>query len=110
MNAQEGVTTLSVDILVNTVTCESEITVSNVLSVCVSLMQLVERYPKLKGSEKKDLVIRAIQLLIEKKGGDMSIMGMVPFFIDKAIAISNGELSIDVKSSCSDMLCCISKK
>jgi hypothetical protein len=98
---------VSVDALVDSITVEGEVTFGNVLTICLSLMQLVERYPKLKGSEKKDLVIRGIQHIISKKGGNDSVMALVPVFIDKAVAINNGEISLNVPKNL--FSCCVKK-
>lgn len=98
---------IAVDALVDSVVVDGEVSFGNVLTICLSLMQLVERYPKLKGSEKKDLVIRAIQQIISKKGGSDGVMAMVPVFIDKAVAINNGEIRLDVSKNL--FSCCLKK-
>lgn len=92
----KNVDEVSVDVLIDSITVEGEVTFGNVLSICLSLMQLVERYPKMKGSEKKDLVIRGVRHIISKNGGNEVIMGVIPVFIDKAVSINNGEISLNV--------------
>jgi len=91
---------------------EEQVTTLNVLSICIHLMQIVERYPNLSGPEKKDLVIRVLTKVITDKGGDMAIMALVPSFIDSAISIEKDKIhiSIDRKgatSCCVGMLSCL---
>ena len=70
-------------------------------------MQLVERYPRLKGSEKKDLVIRGVQHIISKNGGNELIMGVIPLFIDNVVSINNGEISLNAPKN---LFSCCAKK
>lgn len=98
---------VSVDILVESIAVDGEVSFDNILTICLNLMQIVQRYPKLKGSEKKDLVIRAIQSIISKKGGNETVLALVPVFIDKAVAINNGEIRLDVPKNL--FSCCVKK-
>jgi hypothetical protein len=75
----------------------AEITPSNVFGVCVRLMQVVERYPKLEGPKKKELVVRTLQRIIEKNGGSSDLMAVVPSFIDLAISIDRKNIQIAVE-------------
>jgi hypothetical protein len=75
---------------------EEKISLVNILSVCVHLMKIVEKYPKLKGPQKKDLVIKALNIYISKNEGDAGILVLVPSFIDTAINIEKGRLEISI--------------
>lgn len=59
-------------------------------------MQIVEKYPKLNGSQKKDLVLRVLFDLISKKNGDTSLLVIIPSFIDSAVGIAKEKIKIFV--------------
>jgi hypothetical protein len=81
-------------------TMKGDISTFNILSVCISAMQIVEGFPKMKGQEKKDLVIAAIKKLIEKYGQDSALLSIVPTFIDQAIQIEKGKVVISIDKGC----------
>jgi hypothetical protein len=81
-----------------------QITALNILSICINLMQIVEKYPKLPGKQKKELVMKALQTAISNKGGDPALMALIPSFIDNAINIENGRVQISF--SAQDMVGC----
>ncbi len=94
---------------------DEQITTLNILSICINLMQVVEKYPKLTGNQKKELVLRALSNAVSKKGGDNALMALIPSFIDNAISIENSQVKIsvntsDVLSCCSGLLFCLEKQ
>jgi hypothetical protein len=66
----------------------------NMVAVVTTIMQLVEKVPKLKGGQKKALVLSVLDKLADKSGIDKSILAFVPDMIDMAIAIQNGVTKI----------------
>lgn len=86
---------------------DDQVTVLNILTLCVNLMQIVEKYTRLKGAQKKELVIKALETLVLKKGGNnTNLMALIPSFIDNAVSISNGQLRISVKPE-DNTGCCV---
>lgn len=81
-----------------------EITPLNILNVCLVAMKKVETFPKLKGEEKKKLVLKAIEIVIEKTNLDNSVLNFIPSFIDNIISVEKGELKI--KEKITKSLCC----
>ena len=73
-----------------------QISLVNILSICINLMQIVEKYPNLKGPQKKDLVIKALGIYISKNEGDISVLSLIPSFIDTAINLEKGRLEISI--------------
>ena len=75
----------------------------NAVSIVTTAMQIVEKLPKLKGGQKKALVLTVIHKLAEKADLDKSILAIIPDMIDMAISIQNGIVSISKKTGC---FCC----
>jgi hypothetical protein len=78
---------------------------TNILTYTSELMQLVETYPSLSGSEKQAIVIQALQNLANtstlddssKATLDSLITQVVPIFINLIISATNGELELNKK-------------
>lgn len=75
----------------------------NAVSIVTTAMQIVENLPKLKGGQKKALVLTVIHQLAEKAGLDKSTIALIPDMIDMAISIQNGIINISKKTGC---FCC----
>jgi hypothetical protein len=90
----------NVDSLVNAVGNmlgnEKQINALNVATVCLNLMQIVERVPKLKGAEKKKLVLDTIEKFLTSSGGDLGLMAVVPSFMDSMVSIDKGTVTISL--------------
>jgi hypothetical protein len=69
----------------------------NILSVCISAMKIVEGIPKLKGAEKKELVLKSIEIVMNRTDGDITLLTILSSFIDNAISIDRGQLKFNVK-------------
>lgn len=96
-----------------------EINPMNVFSVTINLMQVTEGYGDLKGVEKKDLVLKVLKKFLENHGGDHigndTLIGLLPSFIDAAIDLDKGEVTIKVNTKsmlacCSGLLTVLKKK
>lgn len=92
---------------------DDELTIANIPKIMLSLMAIVDHYPKLSGSQKKNLVLstlrkHVIDHLEEEKPeykDFINIIDMVlPTTIDLMVGIDNGEFSIHLKKGCS-MVC-----
>lgn len=85
-----------------------DISAMNIFSITVNLMQLVEKYPKLTGPQKKSLVIQALEKVIKKHGADQALLSIVPAFIDQAISLDKGKVVINVEEVAKGCfgLCC----
>lgn len=90
---------------------EGNITIINILNICVTAMQKVEKFNKLSGPDKKQIVLGAISQLIKNKGGDDNLTTLLPSFIDTSISIEKGELniSIDGEKCCSSIFSLLKK-
>lgn len=76
-----------------------EISSDNLLEVCLKGMKIVEGFPKLKGEEKKKLVIQSIEVLLQKSGVDNNLASLLPYFIDNIISVEKGELKISAEKT-----------
>lgn len=85
-----------------------EINTLNIFTITINLMQLVEKYPKMKGPEKKGLVILVIQKLIKKYASDEALLSLIPPFIDNVISVDKGKISINIEEAATSCfsLCC----
>jgi hypothetical protein len=75
------------------------------ITVCITAMKIVETFPNLKGSEKKHLVLKCVEVLIRKIGGSELVLDILPLMIDNIISVEKGELVIGNEKVTS---CCLS--
>lgn len=73
---------------------DKKITPENILPLCISTMQLAEK-TALKGTDKKELVMMVMNKLVEKYQGDVSLLSLLPMFIDKAIELDKNQIQIE---------------
>jgi hypothetical protein len=85
---------------------DNGLTPLNLLSVCVNLMQTVENLPDLKGSQKKDLVVKVLEKCISGQEGDSVMLAMLPSFIDTTISVDRHEVEISLDTE-DVMSCCL---
>lgn len=78
------------------VTQNEKITAVNILTICLSGMQIVEKMPSLKGSEKKELVIKGIEAVLAKSNSDSALSALLPSFIDNMIGVEKGKITISI--------------
>jgi hypothetical protein len=81
-----------------------KITTLNVVLISTNLMQIVEKYPKITGSQKKALVIHVLKkFAVDHLDGDdetallIFINTFLPSVIDAMISIDKKELAIKIK-------------
>jgi hypothetical protein len=78
----------------------------NLMSVCINLMQIVEKYPKLKGVQRKELVVAVLRKYQEKHQGELGLLDMVPDMIDSCIKLEKGDLTISIEDVQKVAACC----
>lgn len=82
------------------------IDLDNILNVCLTAMKLVESIPSLTGGEKKILVLDALQEVLKNSDIDLTILTLIPKFIDIAVELDRkriviqAEIEKHVKSCC----------
>lgn len=92
---------------------------SNLTVILVNLMQIVETYPKLTGSQKKEVILASINMLIDDQNDNVEdaetlkvlIKMTLPNLIDTLVSIDTKQLSIKLKkiSSYCFSSCCGAK-
>jgi len=88
--------------LVNTL--EGEITPLNLAMITLNLMQMVEHYKDLTGSDKKALVVEVLERW-RKEHNESLNLDILPSVIDTFVSLDKGELQVKVNiSSCLE--CC----
>lgn len=107
-DVNQAVSQLSVDRVVEQIESaikNEKISVMNILTVCISAMQIVETFPNLKGEQKKEVVLKAVENILKRQEGDVQILSILPSFIDKAVSLDKGvvTISLDTKNLTS---CC----
>ena len=94
---------------------QKQINALNIATVCLNLMQLVEKAPNLKGSEKKKLVLDTIEKYLSTSGGDLGLLSVVPSFMDNMISLDKGTVTIsltpeNVETCCMGIISLSNKK
>ena len=82
------------------------ISVINILEVCLNAMKLVESFPNLKGIEKKNMVIKAFDIVMTKTGSDPILINLLSSFIDGVINVEKGNIKIRLDPE-STVKCCL---
>jgi len=83
----------------------AKLNASNLTVILVNLMKIVERYPKLTGSQKKEVILDAINMLIDDQNDnveDTEILKLLvkmtlPNLIDTLVSIDRKQLTIKLK-------------
>lgn len=87
----------------------NDLSANNIFSLCITAMQYAET-TKQEGSDKKELVISTITQLIEERNSDMSLVALIPAFIDSTVSFNNGDITLNVDpqkvANCLVALCC----
>jgi hypothetical protein len=85
----------------------TSITTANIIELTTKLMQLVESYPLLKGSQKKNIVIFVLKKFVTSKvdvESQQQVLSFIDLFlpsvIDTLISLDNSEIEIKVKKCC----------
>lgn len=78
------------------ITKETPVNALNILSICIQAMKIAEGFLPLKGEQKKEVVLQALVKFMQSRGGDVSILSVIPSFIDQAISIDKGTVKINV--------------
>jgi hypothetical protein len=81
------------DTIKNTLNSEP-LSFMNVVVVCFKLMQIVESFSGVTGENKKQMVIQALDTFVKNSGGDENMLQVIPSFIESAVNLANGKLTL----------------
>jgi hypothetical protein len=89
-----------------------EISRSNIVIILINLMQIVERYDKITGIQKKAIIISTLYDFIDdhiKDEEDKTQMKLLvqitmPTVIDSIISFDKSEVAINIQKKCSDVI------
>ena len=94
----------------------SKLTASNAVTIVVSLMQLIEKYHNLGGSQKKQVILDALNMLIDDNNDNVEdsaqlkilVQVTLPTVIDTIVSVDRKELKIKIKKTYTVLykLCC----
>jgi hypothetical protein len=86
---------------------------NNIISITTNLMQIIEKYPDLKGEEKKFILIHVIKKFVkdnvdnENQKNVLTFIDLfLPSFIDTVISVDKKEIIIKVKKGIKDCFTC----
>ena len=89
---------------------------SNIMVILVNLMQLVEKYPKLKGPQKKEVILATFNMLIDDQNDNVEdaanlkllVQMTLPSVIDTIVSIDTKQVQIKLKQASKFIfsLCC----
>ena len=92
---------------------DTEITSTNVVLIATNLMQTVEKYPKLSGEQKKNLLLHVLKKYVKDKldGSDednvlMFIDMFLPSVIDTIIQVDKKALVVSIKTGLKALFSC----
>lgn len=99
--------------IIKRISINDKITKTNVIDICIKLMQLVEKYPNIKGEEKKRIVITVLKqfitdtLIIEEQLALLLFIEQIlPSIIDTLISIDKKELTIKIRKGFKSLFTC----
>jgi hypothetical protein len=72
----------------------NELSMLNIIQICLSLMTMAEQIPYTTGPQRKQIVLQAVATYLQKTGGDLNLVNLLPPFIDSAIALEKGDTRI----------------
>jgi len=71
----------------------------NITMALLSTMQIIERFPKLKGKEKKEIVLHAIRKYVNHHPSSNSVdLNLIPSMIDTMVSLDKGEITIKINT------------
>jgi hypothetical protein len=87
---------------------------SNIVTILISLMQIVEKYQDVSGIQKKAIILEALELVIndqvtneeEAKALNLLVEVTLPTVIDTLVSVDKKEIQIKIKKGCSKLLKC----
>lgn len=84
-----------------------ELTMLNIIEICLSLMTMAENIKHTTGPQRKQIVLQAVTMYLEKRGGDPNLVNLLPPFIDAAIALEKGDTQIATQEAVSGCMGCL---
>jgi hypothetical protein len=91
---------------------KSEISRSNIVIILISLMQIIERYDKISGIQKKAIIISTLYDFIDDNIEDnedkvqlkLLVQMTIPSVIDSIISFDKSEVAINIHKKCSSVI------
>jgi len=75
----------------------------NIVGVCLDMMKIVSKLDDVTDAQRKEMVVQVLTIYLQENDGDVSLVAMVPSFMDAAVAISQGKVQVaveDVEKGC----------
>jgi len=84
-----------------------QLTMLNIIEICLSLMTMAEKIQDTTGPQRKQIVLQAVTMYLQKTGGDPNLVNLLPPFIDAAIALEKGETQIATQQAVTGCMGCL---
>ena len=85
-----------------------QLTMLNIIDICLSLMTIAESIQDTTGPQRKQIVLQAVTMYLQKSGGEANLVNLLPPFIDAAIALEKGDTHIATQEVVSGCMGCLS--
>jgi hypothetical protein len=76
---------------------EKSLNMLNIVMVCIEMMKIIVKVEDLTDAQQKDIIIDVLTKYLEQNEGDVTMVEMVPSFIDAAKELSNGNTKLAVE-------------
>ena len=76
---------------------EKSLNMLNIVMVCIEMMKIIVKVEDLTDAQQKDIIIDVLTKYLEQNEGDVTMVEMVPSFIDAAKELSSGNTKIAVE-------------
>jgi hypothetical protein len=71
-------------------------------------MITAEQFPNVVGSQRKNMILQAVTLYLEKTNGDSELVNLLPPFIDAAVDLEKGNTKIAAEEAITGCIGCLS--
>jgi hypothetical protein len=84
-----------------------QLTMLNIIDICLSLMTMAENIHETTGPQRKQIVLQSVTMYLQKSGGDANLVNLLPPFIDAAIALEKGDTRIATQEAVTGCMGCL---
>jgi hypothetical protein len=70
----------------------------NIVGVCLDMMKIVSKLDDVTEEQRKEMVVQVLTIYLHENDGDVTLVEMVPSFMDAAVAISEGKVKVAVEN------------
>lgn len=81
----------------NDIVEEKSLNMLNIVMVCIEMLKIVVKVEDLTDSQQKDIIVEVLRKYLENNNGDVTMVEMVPSFIDAAKELSSGNTKLAVE-------------